>query len=101
MIGLITTSDLTRVPRNRWTAVTVQEAMVPEERIVVIAPAVPVLEGLRLMQEHDIHQLPVIEDGRLGGLLTRGDVMRQIELRRRFVELDEKEEEREEVAPPR
>ena len=101
VIGLITTSDLTRVPRNRWTAVTVQEAMVPEERIVVIAPAVPVLEGLRLMQEHDIHQLPVIEDGRLGGLLTRGDVMRQIELRRRFVELDEKEEEREEVAPPR
>ena len=100
VIGLITTSDLTRVPRNRWTAVTVQEAMVPEERIVVIAPDVPVLEGLRLMQEHDIHQLPVIEDGRLGGLLTRGDVMRQIELRRRFVEMDD-EAERLEVAPPR
>ena len=66
--------------------------MVPEGDTVVIAPEAPVLEGLRQMQEHDVHQLPVIESGALVGLLTRGDVMRQIELRRRFIEDRDREE---------
>ena len=36
------------------------------------------------MQEHDIHQVPVLDDGRVLGMVTRGDVMRQIELRAEF-----------------
>jgi signal-transduction protein with cAMP-binding, CBS, and nucleotidyltransferase domain len=35
---------------------------------------------MRLMQEHDVNQLPVLEEGRLVGLLTRGDVLQRLEL---------------------
>ena len=86
VIGLITTSDVTGVARERWPTVSVEEAMVPRDRVQVIAPEAPVLEALGQMREHDVHQLPVIEDERLVGLVTRGDVMRQIELRTRFAE---------------
>jgi Zn-dependent protease len=85
VIGLITTSDITHSPRATWPEVLVEQVMVPRERVQVIGPEEPVLEALARMREHDIHQLPVIDDDRLVGLVTRGDVMRQIELRRRFV----------------
>ena len=81
VVGLITATDLVRVPRDQRATASVESAMVPVDDVVTIAPQTGVIEALRLMQEHDIHQLPVIDDGSLVGMLTRGDVMRQIELR--------------------
>lgn len=86
VVGLITPSDLTGVPREEWGVRTVERAMVPSERVITIDPEADLVHALDLMREHDIHQLPVLEEGRLIGVLTRGDVMRQIELRTQFVE---------------
>ncbi len=84
IIGLLTTSDIARVARDRWPQTAVESVMVPAERVVTIEPTSGVVDSLRLMQEHDVHQLPVLDDGRLVGLLSRGDVIRQIELRTQF-----------------
>ena len=84
VIGLITTSDLAKHPRDEWNRTSVQQAMVPTEKVVTVEPHTELLEALKLMQEHDIHQLPVLDDGRVLGMVTRGDVMRQIELRAEF-----------------
>jgi Zn-dependent protease len=78
--GLITVTDLTRVPRERWGETTVRAAMVPSEQVHTVEPGVSVLEAMRLMQEHDVNQLPVLDEGRLVGLLTRGDVLQRLEL---------------------
>jgi Zn-dependent protease/CBS domain-containing protein len=83
--GLITTSDLARVPRERWRETSAAEAMVRAADVVVVAPDATVLDAMKLMQEHDVHQVPVLDDGRLVGLLTRSDVLRQLELRAMFV----------------
>ena len=79
--GLITIADLTGVPRGRWSETTVREVMVPSVDVHTIEPATSVLEAMRLMQEHDVNQLPVLEDGRCVGMLTRGDVMKRLELK--------------------
>ncbi len=55
--------------------------MIPSEPVITISPQTRVIDALRLMQEHDIHQLPVLSDGRVAGMLTRADVIRHIELR--------------------
>ena len=78
--GLITVADLSKVPRAEWETTTVRAAMVPSERVITVTSEVSALEAMRLMQEHDVHQLPVIDDGTLVGLLTRGDVLRRLEL---------------------
>ena len=78
--GLITVADLSKVPRAEWETTTVRAAMVPSERVITVTSDASALEATRLMQEHDVHQLPVIDDGRLVGLLTRGDVLRRLEL---------------------
>jgi CBS domain-containing protein len=82
--GILTTSDVTAVPRERWGTATAREAMVPTERVLVVAPDASVLDAMKLMQLHDIHQVPVLEYGHLIGLLTRADVLRQLELRATF-----------------
>ena len=78
--GLITVADLTKVPRAEWETTTVRAAMVPSVRVITVTSDASALEAMRLMQEHDVHQLPVIDDERLVGLLTRGDVMSRLEL---------------------
>lgn len=84
VIGLLTTSDVARVPRDEWPDTPATVAMVPTERVIVVAPDSSVLDAMKLMQEHDIHQVPVLDEGRMVGLVTRADVIRQLELRVTF-----------------
>lgn len=81
VVGLVTVGDVTGVPRSEWPATPVEAAMIPSERVVTVSPQTRVIDALRLMQEHDVHQLPVLADGRVAGMLTRADVLRHIELR--------------------
>ncbi len=82
--GILTTSDLTKVPREHWHDTDARAAMVPAEQVMVVSPNASVLDAMKLMQQHDIHQVPVLDAGRLVGLLTRADVIRQLELRSAF-----------------
>ena len=58
--------------------------MVPVANVVTVTPKTSVSEAMRLMVERDLHQLPVIDDGRLTGIIGRGDVLQQVEARMRF-----------------
>ncbi len=84
VLGLITTSDIARLPRERWPTTTVAEAMVPVEQIVTVAPETPLVDALNLLRERNVHQLPVVDRGHLAGMLTSDDVLRQIEVRLQF-----------------
>ena len=42
--------------------------------LITIAPSTPLATALSLMREHNVRRLPVVEDGRLVGILTDRDV---------------------------
>jgi len=84
VVGLLTAADITKVPREEWGVTSVSRIMVPSGRVLTVSPDTGLIEAMQLMQQHDIHQLPVLDDGRLVGMLTRGDVLRQIEVRMQF-----------------
>jgi CBS domain-containing protein len=44
--------------------------------VLSIAPGRNPKQAAQLMVQHDIGRLPVVEDGRLIGIITRSDVMR-------------------------
>lgn len=46
-------------------------------RVISIAPDAPLTEAARAMLEHKIGCLPVLEDGRLVGILTESDFVAQ------------------------
>jgi CBS domain-containing protein len=46
--------------------------------VVSIAPDASVHDAATLMADHKVNRLPVVEDGRLVGIVTRGDIVQAI-----------------------
>jgi len=81
LVGMISVRDVQYVPRAEWPARTVRQAMhqVREENLV--HPSDDLGSVFRKMAEEDKGHLPVVEDGRLSGIVTRHDIMTLIQLR--------------------
>jgi Zn-dependent protease/CBS domain-containing protein len=80
LIGIITLSDIRETPRERWASLTVGEVMTPRDKLVTTTPSSDLEPVLQAMSERDIHQVPVVDNGALVGLLTRADVIRFLQL---------------------
>jgi Zn-dependent protease/CBS domain-containing protein len=74
--GLITTHEVKKVDRDSWSQTSVQSVMRPLSQMRTIAPETPAIQALELMAREDMNQLPVISDGQLQGVITRGHVLR-------------------------
>jgi Zn-dependent protease/CBS domain-containing protein len=81
LVGIVTVTDVMRVPVEQRSKVAVAEIMGGRDGLRTVRGDARVLDAIELMAEHDLEQLPVLDDGRLVGLLTRADVMRQLQLR--------------------
>lgn len=79
LAGVITRGTLVRevVAAGRDpTAVTVGE--IAEEPRHTLDSALPLDEAFRFLEEHDLERVPVTEDGRLVGVLSRSVVQRRL-----------------------
>lgn len=81
LVGIITLTDIRDVPRERWAYMTVRERMTPAAKLITVTPSSTLTDALQALSERDIHQLPVVENHTLIGLLTRGAVIRYLQLR--------------------
>jgi Zn-dependent protease len=82
LAGMITLSDIRHVPRKQWASTPVERAMVPVERLHVVAPQQSLNDVLPLMAGRDVNQLPVVQNGVPVGIVSRDAVMRYLEVRR-------------------
>jgi CBS domain-containing protein len=97
VVGIVTEGDLVRraetgteAPRRRWLELlsgraaladeyarahgrTVQDVM--SRKVVSVAPETPLAEIVRLMEEHSIKRIPVVEGKRLVGIVSRADLL--------------------------
>jgi CBS domain-containing protein len=81
LLGLITLTDIRQVPPSDWDTTTVYRAMTPAAKLHTLSPKDDAFQAFHLMTEHDIHQLPVLDDSVLLGFVTRADVMRLLQTR--------------------
>jgi Zn-dependent protease/predicted transcriptional regulator len=82
LAGMIALSDIRHVPREQWGSTPVERAMVPVERLHVVAPQQSLNDVLPLMAGRDVNQLPVVQNGVPVGIVSRDSVMRYLEVRR-------------------
>ena len=90
LVGIITLTDIKDVPRSDWSRLTVADRMTPADKLIVVQPQTPLDDVLQAMSARDIHQVPVIADGRLVGMLNRSGIIQFLQLQR---ELDASPEE--------
>lgn len=81
LVGMVTLGDIKDVPPDQRTRVTVGEVMGGRDGLMTIRPADTLSTAVERITERDLEQLPVVEDGQLIGVLTRADLMRQLQLR--------------------
>jgi len=74
--GLITLHQVKAIPQERWNDSVVAQVMTPIDRLHTVAPETPITEVLKVMEQHDVNQVPVTQDGRLLGMITRDDLLR-------------------------
>jgi Zn-dependent protease len=81
LAGVVSVNRIRQVPREDWSLITVGELAAGINGIPVLHPNQSVLEALRAMNDADRGRLPVVEDGRLVGLISYDDVMNSVMLR--------------------
>jgi len=74
IIGMITLSDINSVPEDELVKLRVEDVM--SRKIIVVSPEDNLENALKLLIRHDIGRLPVVENGKLVGIITRSDIMR-------------------------
>jgi Zn-dependent protease/CBS domain-containing protein len=79
--GLVVASDLRQIDQERWRMTPVRDVMRPLNRLKTISPDAPVSEAFQVMGREDINQLPVVSNGHLEGVLSRGQILRALESR--------------------
>ena len=80
LAGLVCLQDVRRRPREQWAATTVGEVMTPADQLTTVLPDDDGWDAIRTINQKNVNQLPVMEDGRLRGLLRREDVVRWLSL---------------------
>lgn len=79
LVGIVTLADVKELPQEEW-------ANTPVEKIMTGEPFHSVgihddlSSALRLLGKNDLNQIPVLQDGRLKGLLSRADIIRYLQL---------------------
>jgi Zn-dependent protease len=78
--GIITPNEVRNVNREDWGQTSVQRIMRPLNQLRTVPPDMPVVKALELMGRENLNQLPVVSDGKLEGIFSRGRVVRFLQV---------------------
>ncbi len=83
--GLVTLTDLGKVPRQEWPREVVRTVMTPLDRLVTVGPEDSAYNALAKMETAKIDRLPVLEDGKIIGLLSRQELLDSLRVRAQMI----------------
>lgn len=73
LVGMISRRDFQRLRKNKQLKSPIKAFM--KRDVLTIDPAKSPLQAARILVRHDIGRLPVVQDGKVIGIVTRSDVM--------------------------
>jgi len=80
LVGMVCLRDLNKRGRDAWGATTVREIMTPADRLTTVSPRDEAFDVLALLGQRDLNQLPVVDNGRLVGMIRREDILKWLSL---------------------
>lgn len=78
--GLVTLSDVRKLPPEQWASKYVTEIMTKAPDVLTVRPDDPLEKALQGLITRGYHQLLVMDGGKPVGIVTRGDVLRVLEV---------------------
>lgn len=80
LVGLVSLADVQQIPKEQWDTTPVAKVMTPEDKLTVATPREQASQALNDIAAKDVRQIPVVQEGRLVGMLRRADIMRYLQL---------------------
>ena len=80
LVGMITLVDVNRISPADREAKQVRDIMTHNP--ITLPPSAPVMDALRIMSARNIGRIPIVQDGRIIGIVTRSDILKVAELKR-------------------
>lgn len=80
VLGILTVTDVGRVARTAWANTPVQTVMTPRAEVVTVSADANARDVLVIIAQKRLNQVPVIEEGRMIGLITRQELLDRIQL---------------------
>lgn len=81
LMGLVAYSDTRKIPRTEWGSRAAGEIMTPASQLIKVSPGDSIDVAVKHMAEKHFNQLPVVQDGRLVGMIARVNILRFLELK--------------------
>jgi len=79
-LGMVCQRDIERISPEQRRTMTVRDVMKPVEQIAAAGPGDDVFDVLNQLAQRDINQMPVVDNGRVVGLIRREDIVRWLAL---------------------
>ena len=79
LIGMVTLADVNRTSSIDREAMQVRDIMTHNP--VTLPPDAPVIEALKIMSARNFGRIPVVQDGKILGIVTRTDIIKVTELK--------------------
>lgn len=78
IVGLLGVGQVRRIRRSEWAKTRVEDVMAKPPKLTFLSPTEPLKQGLERIFHAGLDGLPVLEDGRLLGMLTKRGIGRFI-----------------------
>jgi Zn-dependent protease/CBS domain-containing protein len=78
--GIVSIDDVRKVPQDRWAGVRVAEIMTPAEALSTVTPEADAQRAMEVLTRRDVNQLPVVDHGKLIGMVRRHDLLKWLAL---------------------
>jgi Zn-dependent protease/predicted transcriptional regulator len=79
LTGMVTLIDVNRTSPIDREAMQVRDIMTRDP--ITLPPAAPVIDALRIMSANNIERIPIVQDDKILGIVTRTDILKVTELR--------------------
>jgi Zn-dependent protease/predicted transcriptional regulator len=79
LIGMITLADVNRTSPIDREAMQVRDIMTRDP--VTLPPSAPLIDALKIMSARNFGRIPVVQDGKILGIVTRTDIIKVTELK--------------------
>jgi Zn-dependent protease len=73
--GLISLRNIKKIPHAKWKTTIVKDVMVPDTSLFTVYPDQDALHVLENMEEKNTYRVPVIEDGKVAGIISYDSLM--------------------------
>ena len=82
LVGMVTLNEVRDVPKEEWDTTTVEQVMTRRDKIKTVSPGDDLVQAMGdLSGDEEVGTLPVVDSGKLVGLLSRGNLLRYLKLR--------------------